>query len=450
MTTMTMTEFLDRDIADQGAALRGGQLRAIDLIEATLARIGQRNPALNAFVHVDADGARHAARLVDDALQRGEDPGPLAGIPIAVKDLIDVRGMPGWCGSKALDPVPATGDARIVARLRRAGAIIIGKVATYEFALTGPAWDQPYPPARNPWNPAHITGGSSSGSAAAVAGGMVRVAIGTDTGGSIRSPASYCGIVGLKPTAGLVPTGGIHPLSVTLDHAGPLAASAAEAAMLLGALAGNDAPSRPGQPVRGMRLGFARDWLAGAQPAIVAALDDAASQFSLAGASISVIEMPDYDLFEAAGCVILQAEALSEHLDRLASRYDRYGVDARRNLLTGAVLQPEDLAAAHRLAARLARDVDDALGGCDAIITATTLQTAPAFDDFGDGAAWTPMRTLPFNVTGHPAISLPCGFAAGLPIGLQIIARRGQDAMLCRIAGAFEGLTAHSLIRPPR
>lgn len=448
---MPMTELIDRPIRDQAAALRSGGTTATQLIEATLARVGHRNPSLDAFVHLDAGGARNDARRIDEALQRGEEPGPLAGIPIAIKDLIDAKGMPGRCGSKAFDDIPPAQDAVLTARLRQAGAVILGKTATYEFALTGPAWDQPYPPARNPWNRDHITGGSSSGSAAAVAGGLVRAAIGTDTGGSIRSPGSYCGIVGLKPTRGSVPAGGIFPLSATLDTAGPLAACTADAALVLDAITGGDSASGLGRSVAGMRLGFARGWLAtdpAAQPAVLDALDDAASRFSLLGTTIELVDLPEYDLFEAVGCIILQSEALTVHRDRLNARFEDYGTDARRNLVTGAVLGPEDVAAAHKLAANLSRQVDQALAGRDALITATTLQTAPAFADFADGATWTPMRTLPFNITGHPAISLPCGFNDGLPIGLQIIARHGDEARLCQLADAFEHATAHSLARP--
>lgn len=446
-----MTELIDQPIRDQVAALRNGETTATGLIEATLARIEDRNPSLDAIVHLDAEGARIAASQIDDAMQRGEDPGPLAGIPIALKDLIDAKGMPGHCGSKAFDATPPGQDAALTARLRQAGAVIVGKTATYEFALTGPAWDQPYPPARNPWNRDHITGGSSSGSAAAVAGGLVRAAIGTDTGGSIRSPSSYCGIVGLKPTRGLVPADGVFPLSDSLDTAGPLAACVADAALVLDVMTGGNAAARLGQPINGMRVGFARDWLASdssTEAAILAALDGAASQFSMLGTAIELIRLPEYVPFEAAGCVILQSEALAVHRERLNARYEDYGTDARRNLVTGAVLDSEDVAAAYTLAARLTRQIDQALAGHDALITATTLQTAPAFADFADGAAWTPMRTFPFNVTGHPAVSLPCGFAGGLPIGLQIIARHGDEARLCQLADAFEQATAHSLAQP--
>ncbi|QQA43876.1 amidase [Pelagovum pacificum] len=447
-----MREWIDRPMAEQAAALRAGTLTCEALMEATLARIEARR-GLDAVTAVAGD-AMEAARAAQAALTDGDEAGPLHGLPFAVKDLMDVAGLPGFCGSTAVDPTIAATDSAPVAALRRAGAIPVAKVATYEFALTGPAWDQPYPPAKNPWNVAHITGGSSSGSAAAVSAGMVRAALGTDTGGSVRSPASYCGIVGLKPTRGRVPDGGVYPLSRTLDTVGPLAACVSDAALMLDAISGEgmDPASRElGLSPEGLRIGFARHWAEdeAAHPALLPALDDAVGGLSRLGIGVDLIEMPDYALAEAAGSVIIQAEALEVHAERLASRYGDYGRDARINLVSGAALTAEDFAAARAHAARLARQVDAALDGFDAIVTATTLGPAPAFKAFENGAVWTPMRTFPFNVTGHPAISVPCGMADGLPLGLQIIGRHGAEARICRIADAFERATDHSVHRPP-
>ena len=252
-------------------------------------------------------------------------------------------------------------DATVVARLRAAGAVILGKLATYEFALVGPTFDGPAPPAVNPWNPEHVTGGSSSGSAAAVAAGLLRIAIGTDTGGSVRSPATWCGVVGLKPTFGRIDRTGVFPLSPSLDHLGPVAASVAEAALAFDAIA-DPAPAATkaaawlGRDIAGLRIGYARAWFAdapGLDPRVLAAVDDAVAALSLLGARITEVAMPDYDRFEAAGKTILDAEAFGVHRATLASSPDGYGRSARASLLEGAEVDAAALAAAHRAAAEL-------------------------------------------------------------------------------------------------
>lgn len=447
-----MTDWIDRSLSAQAEALRAGQVSAVALMEATLARIEARS-ALDAVTWIAPDALERAA-AADRALAEGQETGPLHGLPVALKDLFEAEGQPNTCGSRSMPEGGMPADSAPVAALRRAGALPVLRVATYEFALTGPAWDQPYPPARNPWNPRHITGGSSSGSAAAVAGGLARVALGTDTGGSVRSPASYCGIVGLKPTRGRVSDSGVFPLSGTLDTVGPVAASVAEAALILDVISGEGmapASGELGQDPAGLRIGFARDWVLDpeADPRLLPLLDDAVGVLSRLGLGVDLIEMPDYALAEAAGCVIIQHEAWQIHAARLAENGAAYGRDARLNLVTGAALDQADVQAAEAHARDLTRAVDRALEGRDAIVTATTLTPAPAFSDFENGAVWTPMRTFPFNITGHPAISLPCGLLDGLPIGLQIIGRHGEEARICRIAEAFELATDHCLQRPP-
>ena len=451
MTDWPMTEWIDRPLSEQAAALRAGEVTSVALIEATLARIEVRK-GLDAVTWVAPDALEQAA-AADRALAEGAEAGPLHGLPIALKDLFEAEGQPNTCGSRSMPQTLSQTDSAPVAALRRAGALPVLRVATYEFALTGPAWDQPYPPARNPWNRDHITGGSSSGSAAAVAGGLVRAALGTDTGGSVRSPSSYCGIVGLKPTRGRVPDGGVFPLSGTLDTVGPLAASVAEAALILDAISGEGmapASGELGQDPAGLRIGFARDWLLddAADPGLLPILDDAVGVLSRLGIGVELVEMPDYALAEAAGCVIIQNEAWQIHAARLAENGADYGRDARLNLVTGAALDQADVQAAEAHAKALTRAVDKVLEGRDAIVTATTLTPAPAFAEFEDGAVWTPMRTFPFNITGHPAISLPCGMLGGLPMGLQVIGRHGEEARICRIAEAFEQATDHCLQRP--
>jgi aspartyl-tRNA(Asn)/glutamyl-tRNA(Gln) amidotransferase subunit A len=447
----------DLIIPEAAARLRDGSLTARDLTDAHLARIAALDPALHAFVAVTPEPAHAAAAEADRELAAGHDRGPLHGIPIAVKDLVDVAGQPTACGSRLRDgAAPAEADAAVVTRLREAGAVLLGKLATYEFALVGPTFDGPAPPAVNPWSPDHVTGGSSSGSAAAVAAGLLRVSIGTDTGGSIRSPAAYCGVVGLKPTRGRVPSAGVFPLSPSLDHLGPLAATVAEAALTLDAIADPDsepAASRLGRDLAGLRIGYARDWFAAdpaLAPGVLEEIDAAVSQLSLLGARIAEVPLPDYALFETAGTVLLDAEALAVHRATLAADPAGYGRAAFASLQPGARLAPAAVADAHRAAARLARRLDAGVFAAhDAVVTVTTLTTAPLVAPYRDGlAGWTPMRTLPFNVTGHPALSVPAGFVAGLPIGLQIVGPAQSEALICQIGHAFELATGHAAQRP--
>ncbi|WP_299908577.1 amidase [uncultured Paracoccus sp.] len=443
----------DLPLAEAAARLRARQLRARDLVEAHLDRIATRDGSIGAFVALDAAGARRAADQADTALDAGQGAGSLMGIPFAVKDLVEVAGQPLTCGSRIFADRVATTDAAVISALRRAGAIPLGMVATYEFALTGPTFDSAYPPARNPWNVEHITGGSSSGSAAAVAGGLVRIALGTDTGGSVRSPAAYCGVVGLKPTYGLVPMEGVFPLSPGLDHLGPLAASVADAALMLEAMAAGSAGlDGLAQGVRGLRIGYARDWFAddpAAAPALVAAMDEAVSVLSMLGAKIQLIAMPDYALAEAAGAVILHAEALHLHRKMLAHQLDGYGRQARQSLAAGAGLSKADIARARKVGVSIRGVIDAILSDCDVIVTPTTLAAAPPVAAFQrEETVWTAMRTLPLNLTGHPALSLPIGFEGGLPLGMQIIGKHRAEAMICRVGAAFEAATDHSAQRP--
>ena len=446
----------DLPIPEAAAAIRDGSLTARDLTDAHLARIAALDPALHAFVAVTPDAARAAASEADRELAAGCDRGPLHGIPIALKDLIDVAGLPTACGSRLRSGAIAGSDAAIVTRLRAAGAVILGKLATYEFALVGPTFDGPAPPAVNPWSPDHVTGGSSSGSASAVAAGLVRTAIGTDTGGSIRSPAAYCGVVGLKPTRGRVPSAGVFPLSRSLDHVGPLAASVAEAAMTLDAIADpgrEPAAGRLGRDIAGLRIAYARDWFAEdpeRMPGVLEEIDAAVSQLSLLGARIAEVSMPDYALFETAGSRILDAEAFAVHRETIASDPAAYGRAAFASLQRGAHKNAAELAKARRAASRLRRQLDSAIfARYDALVTVTTLTTAPPVAPYREGlAGWTPMRTLPFNVTGHPALSVPAGFVSGLPVGLQLVGPADAEALICQIGHAFERSTDHAAQRP--
>jgi aspartyl-tRNA(Asn)/glutamyl-tRNA(Gln) amidotransferase subunit A len=437
-------------IAELGRELRNGSTSALVLAEAALARIA-KDQRLNAFVTITAERALAEAEAADSDMQRGIDHGPMHGIPYAAKELFDVAGL-ATTGQSKLPIPPATADALVVARLKAAGAVLVGKTATYELAIEPrPSLDGLFPPARNPHDLERTTGGSSSGSAAAVAGGLVRMALGTDTGGSIRAPAAYCGIVGLKPTYGRVSRRGVLPLSFALDHVGPMGACVEDVAIALDVMAAWDsadptaarlpAPSCQAaltEDFRGMRLGYARAFHAGAgDQTILNALDAAADGFARLGVEVEEVHLPQPELFDAAATVILQAEAFAIHRHALIHQPDAFGRQAFQHLVAGAVLSAADLVQAQRVRASLTRHIEDAaFSRYDALLCANVLGTAPRLDGTSPPNQ---MRVFPFNLTGHPALALPIGAAAdGMPIGMQLVGRAFDEAGLCRLGAAFE------------
>jgi aspartyl-tRNA(Asn)/glutamyl-tRNA(Gln) amidotransferase subunit A len=436
----------ERSIAELGEGLRCGAFTAADLAFETLDLIRASNPKVHAFVAITQERALAEAGRADRELRAGTDRGPLHGIPYAAKDLFDVAGVSTTAHSRLLLCNIAARDAVAVDLLTRAGAVLVGKTATYEHAIEPwPVDDGPFPPARNPRNVAHITGGSSSGSAAAVAAGLVRFALGTDTGGSVRSPAGYCGVVGLKPSYGAISSDGVVALSPSLDHVGVLAASVEEAALAFDALAKEkdrvQATKGLDGHVAGALIGYARRFFADAAPAeFIAALDSAAQQLASLGAEVIEVDLPAYDLFEACGRIILQAEAYGLHTRTLRSDPGAYGRLAFQSLVSGAVLSTDDLRVARQAQQLLTEALNQIFRGCNALLTANVLATAPRFDALATpGRRWTPMRTFPFNVTGHPALALPLHEASnGLPMGLQLVAPAGDEAMLCRVGAALE------------
>lgn len=437
----------DLTVTEAGQALRGGSITAEQLAEAHLARIDERNDAIGAFVHLDPDATLAAARKVDQELASGLDRGPLHGIPVAIKDIFDVADWPVRYGSRLYADRIAPGDATAVSRLREAGAVCLGLVATYELAIVGPSDDGLYPQPRNPWRREHITGGSSSGCAAAIAAGMVRVALGSDTGGSVRSPSAYCGTVGLKPTRDTLPKDGVLPLAPSFDTPGAMARTVPETRLLHAALADQPMPETS-LSLHGVRIGIAREWSQPeARPEIAAHTDDAAASLSLCGATLTPLVLPDLDLMIAAAAVVIHSEGLKTHRGFLAGDGGKMGRMPYQSMAAGAVLTEQDVANARRAGTLLGDQVDAALCDVDAIIMPTTLTTAPAFADFAGGTAkWTPMCTLPFNMTGHPALSVPMGFADGLPLGLQIVGRPHDEATVLRIGEAFEMSTDHGAL----
>ena len=366
-----------------------------------------------------------------------------------------MAGVPTTANAPGRATAIAAQDAEIVRRLRSGGAIIIGKLATYEWATVGPDKSGLFPPAKNPWRLDHITGGSSSGCAAAVAGGLVRTSIGTDTGGSVRGPSFYCGTVGLKPTYGLVPTTGVLDLAPSLDHVGPVSASVAEAAVTLDVLSGRTgdrrAAGRLGEPVSGLRIGYARNWFANdsqTMPAVTAALDAAVSVLSAEGAMVSEVEMPDAGAIEVAVAAILHAESFELHAEALRDHPEDYGRRAFLSLAAGLSLSEGEIEKARAIGASFRRAVDELLAHCDVLITAGALTTALPAAPFEKEAVWTPMRTIGFNVSGHPVLAVPVGFHDGLPIGMQIIGRHHAEDRIVQFGHAFERATDFSVQKP--
>jgi aspartyl-tRNA(Asn)/glutamyl-tRNA(Gln) amidotransferase subunit A len=457
----------DLSIAEMGRQLRAGSITAEMLARDALARVTARDGALHAFVLVTEERALADARRADEERKSGRDRGPFHGIPYALKDIYDTAGIRTTCHSKLrLHNVPKE-DSVAAARLRDAGGVLLGKLATHEFAIGGPSFDLPFPPARNPWNPAHVTGGSSSGSATAIGARMVRMAMGSDTGGSIRGPAAWCGTVGIKPTYGRVSRRGVFPLSWTLDHIGPLSRSVEDSAITLQVLAGHDPQDTASadvpvpdysadleKGVAGLRIGIPRDFFATA-PAITwdvtAGIDRTISQLREAGAVVEDVQLPDYALFSAVGRVIMMAEAFAIHESDMQTRLLDYGEITAGRFILGAAITAADFIHALRARRELTDAVNGALSHYDALLTLSALNTAPRFDQPTDSlSSASPIQTIPFNVTGHPAMSVPTGLGAnGLPIGVQIVGRPFDEPMVFRIGRAIEKLSGWESVKLP-
>ncbi len=444
-----MRASLPPSISAARAALSRGTVRALDLVDASLAAIDADGARTNAFTVVHADQARTEARESDRARARGVSRGPLDGIPISLKDLIDVAGQVTSAGSHVLaDRVPAA-DAPVVTRLREAGAIVIGRTNLHEFALGTTSEDSAYGPVRHPADPARSAGGSSGGSAVAVALGMGHASVGTDTGGSIRIPAAACGVVGLKPTYGEVPADGVIPLSPSLDHVGPLARSVDDAAILWAILAG-----RPPAPLDAVEPGaLSLGQLGGSlttplAPDVRVAFDRALDRLRRAGVRLMPREIPQATAIPEAYVQLVLAEAAAWHARYLDSRGALYTPTVRARLESGRSITAMQYLAARDVASAIRRRVDEALAGVDALVLPTLPIVAPPLGsdeiaiDSAEGDRTTVRaamlrHTQPFNMAGHPAISLPIG-PAPLPVGLQLVGRRDETLRLLSIAAACE------------
>ncbi len=448
--TGTMSE---ETIAWAAGQISAGRLDPIDLTERYLARISAGNDFVRAFVDVDFDGARAAAARASRELRSGHHRGLLHGIPIAVKDIIDVAGRPTECGSRLRQGHIARHDAAVVERLRDAGAVLIGKASTYEFAFGSIEPDVPL--ALNPWDLARWTGASSSGSAAAVAARFALGAIGTDSAGSIRSPAAFCGLVGLKPSFGTVPLDGIEPLAPSLDHCGPMARSAADAALMLGAMTADPCVAldagRARSPLAGLRLAVVRNFVekgAVLDAAMVRAFEDALAVMRNLGATIHDTRLPDLAAYHRCCFAILINEARRHHADALRTQPELFGASLRARLTEGALRLPTGNTASER--ERLVAALTTALRDVDALVFPTSPGPAPLVANLTTlGFLDNPQLTAPASLAGVPAVSICCGFTPDkLPLGLQIVGALHRDRHILAIADAYQAETDWHLRSP--
>lgn len=446
-------------IAEASGLLRAKKLSSVELTQALIARTEKLDPQLNAYLRFMPDLALKDARAADAEVAQGQWRGPLHGVPYGLKDIIDYAGLPTTAHSKILADNVAAADAEVARRLRAAGGVFMGKLSTHEFAIGGPSFDLPWPPARNPWHRDHFCGGSSSGSGTATAAGFLPGTIGTDTGGSVRNPASMCGIVGMKPTYGRVSRRGVIPLAFSLDHVGPLTRTVRDNAILLNLIAGHDAQD-PGSAhrgtedytrdldagVKGLRIGVIRHFYTRdqeADPEMAASIEAAAQTLAGLGAQIREVETAPLGKYAACNRTILLCEAFAIHEQWMRERPQDYGALARERLMSGAFVRGADYVNATRLRRQMAAAFHALFADVDVMLTASSMDPACRIDDPA-AVEYTYARQAraPFNVTGSPAVSIPTGFSqAGLPLGMQIVGPPWSEALIYRVAHAYEQAT---------
>jgi len=458
-------------ITDAAAALRAGETTSVELVEQAIAVADATDAEVGSFLARFVDSSLAAAAAADEALTRGAEVGPLHGIPLGIKDIITTVEAPSTAQSLILDPAWSHGDAVVVSRLREAGGIIMGKTTTMEFAIGIPDASKPFPIPRNPWNTDRWAGGSSSGSGSALATGAVLGALGTDTGGSIRIPAAFCGITGLMQTFGRVPKSGCVPLGYSLDHIGPMARSARDCALLLGVLAGHDPSDASSLDVpvpdylaaltgdlTGLRIGIdrlSRIGGAGEDPGLPAVFDAAIAVLAAQGAEIVEIELPYYDEMTAADMVIMASEALAYHLPDLQTRWSDYFAGTRAMVGSGAFYSAADYVQAQRVRRVGQKALAAVFDEVDLLVTPTSGAGAISFADLDtliEGAGrgvFGPIYTPYWDTVGNPVLAAPMGFTTGgLPLSLQIAGRPFDEATVLRAGDAYQQATSWHLRTP--
>ena len=447
-------------IGEAAAGLRAHRFSAVDLATAAISRIDRHNPALRAFITVTAGQALEQARQADRELAAGQDRGPFHGIPVALKDLFATRGVLTTAGSKVYENWVPGFNATVVEKLLAAGAVLLGKLNMHELAYGITSANPHFGPVRNPWNPLHSPGGSSGGSGAAVVAHMVFMAMGTDTGGSIRIPASFCGTVGLKPTYGRVSRFGVLPLGFSQDHMGPLTRSVRDAALALNAIAGHDPrdPTSSRRPVvdyvpdqdcsiRGLRIGFPENFFfEHLHEDVESAVRGAIARAQSLGAVIKPVRLPDMHALNAIARIVLLSEASAVYEPFLEDR-GRFGPDVLALLDQGRLVPATDYINAQRLRRKMRRQFAQVWQDVDCLITPATPSPAPRIGDTTirlggrdeDVRLASTRLVRGVNALGYPALSLPCGLSASnLPVGMQIIGPAFQEALLLRVGATLE------------
>jgi aspartyl-tRNA(Asn)/glutamyl-tRNA(Gln) amidotransferase subunit A len=454
-------------IAEAAGLIAAKKLSPVELTRICLDRVASMDPVLNAFLLVTEERALADARAAEARAMAGAPKGKLDGIPIAHKDIYNTAGIRTTGHSKLLQDAVPDADCAVVAKWDAAGTVMMGKLATHEFAMGGPSFDLPWPPARNPWNPAHFTAGSSSGTGAAVAAGMILGGTGSDTGGSIRGPAALCGIAGIKPTYGLCSRAGVLPLSFTMDHTGPMAWTVEDCALLLQAMAGYD-PADPasadhpvpdyaaaiGKGAKGLRIGVVRHFFESDHPvsaATLAGINHALTVFEHLGAEVRDVTLSPMADYHAVGSVVLTAEAYSVHEPWLKERFNDYGELFRDRIALGAFIRASDYIQAIRRRRMLVREMTDAMADLDILVSASQPGEAPVITEVPKWANLEkPSLTMPFNVTGFPAMSVCAGFGVGgLPVCMQLIAKPFAETTLFQAGHAYETAMEWRKKRPP-
>lgn len=450
---MTADELCFLSIRELGAKYRAREASPAEAVRIIFDRIDRFEKPLNAWISVRREEALTEARAAEKELRAGQDRGPLHGVPVSVKDNMDTAGLQTTCASRILRNRVPSRDATVVRRLRHAGAVLLGKTNLLEFAygIVHPDYGQ----CNNPWDPSRTAGGSSSGAASAVAAGMGYAALGTDTGGSIRIPASYCGIVGYKPTYGLVSRAGVFPLSWSLDHVGPLTRTVEDTAMILQEIAGSDPddPTAVNGPIpdprkviegtlRGARVGVIKELMVDdLRPGVRAAFERALRVFRAGGATVWEVSVPSILYSDQALLPVIGPEATAVHESWLRTRPEDYAPMTRAQLELGAMYAATDYVRAQRFRSKLMAECETALEQVEVLIAPTVAWVAPKEDPAvaGQEGVIEARRTAPFNLTGMPAITVPCGTAEDdLPIGLQIAGRWLEDERVLQVAYAFE------------